>query len=60
VTAEGARVGTLGSLEEFDQKSDTMAAYFERAGFYMQANNVADDKKTATLLAAILFRFCAI
>ena len=47
------RVGVLGNLEEFDQKSDTMAAYLERAALYMDANEVADEKKTATFLTAI-------
>ena len=53
MATDGARAGTLGNLEEFDPKSDTMAAYLERAAFYMDANHVADEKKTATLLTAI-------
>ena len=51
--ADGARAGTLGNLEEFDPKDDTMAAYLERAAFYMDANNVVNEKKAATLLTAI-------
>ena len=30
-----------------------MAAYLERAALYMDANEVADEKKTATFLTAI-------
>jgi len=44
---EGAttvRTDVVGNLEEFDPKNDTMAAYIERAAFYMDANNVPDKK----------------
>ncbi len=54
--AEGAtpvRAGAVGNLEEFDPKNDSMAAYIERAAFYMEANNVADEKKTATFLTSL-------
>ena len=47
------RAGAVGHLEEFDPKNDTMAAYIERATFYMEANNVAEDKKTATFLTTL-------
>jgi len=53
---EGAttvRAGVVGNLEEFDPKNDTMAAYIERAAFYMDANNVPDGKKAATFLSAL-------
>ena len=44
---EGAttvRTDVVGNLEEFDPKNDTMAAYIERAAFYMDTNNVPDKK----------------
>ena len=43
----------VGHLEEFDPKNDIMAAYIERATFYIEANNVAEDKKTATFLTIL-------
>ena len=51
--AESVRAGAVGHLEEFDPKNDTMAAYLERAAFYMEANNVQDAKKAATFLASL-------
>ena len=47
------RAGAVGHLEEFDPKNDTMAVYIERATFYIEANNVAEDKKTATFLTIL-------
>ena len=32
--------GTIGSLEAFDSKTDTVAAYAERAELYMDANDM--------------------
>ena len=43
----------VGTLEEFDPKGDSMAAYIERALMYLDANNVPQNKKAATLLSAI-------
>ena len=45
--------GVVGTLEEFDTKSELMAAYIERATVYMDANNVPLSKRAATLLSAI-------
>jgi len=53
---EGAttvRAGVVGNLEEFDPKNNTMVAYIERTAFYMDANNVPDEKKAATFLSAL-------
>lgn len=45
--------GMVGTLGEFDPKSDSMTAYIERAMMYMDANNVPQDRRAATLLIAI-------
>ena len=47
------RAVAVGHLEEFDPKNDTMVAYIERAAFYMEANNEAEDKKTAMFLTTL-------
>ena len=43
----------VGTLEEFDAKSESMAAYIERAMVYMDANNIPPPKRATTLLSAI-------
>ena len=54
--SETVYAGTVGKLEEFDPKSDTMTAYIERAMFFFDANNTPGDKRAATFLR-ILFRY---
>ena len=45
--------GGVGKLEEFDPKSDSMAAYIEQAVLYLDANNVPESKRTSTFLCAL-------
>ena len=51
--SETVFAGTVGKLEEFDPKSDTMTAYIERAMFFFYANNILGDKRAATFLSAL-------
>ena len=39
---------TIGSLEAFDPKTDTVAAYAERAEVYMDANDMPETRRGAT------------
>jgi len=50
-----AATGVLvyGQLGEFDPGSEEISTYLERMQLYMEANNVADDKKVAVLLTVI-------
>ena len=52
-TAPTIYAGVVGTLEEFDIKSESMAAYIERATMFLDANNVLQNKRAATLLSAI-------
>ena len=45
--------GTIGSLEAFDSKTDTVAAYAERAELYMDANDMPEARRVATFLNCI-------
>ena len=45
--------GMVGKLEEFDPKTDLITAYIERAALYLDANNVPEDRRPATLLSAL-------
>ena len=45
--------GTIGSLEAFDPKTDTVAAYVERAELYMDANDMPDARRVATFLNCV-------
>ena len=38
--------GMVGTLGEFNPKSDSMTAYIERAMMYMDANNVPQDRRS--------------
>ena len=43
----------LGTLQEFDPKSDNISTYLERLQLYFEANGVEDDHKVAVLLTVI-------
>ena len=43
----------LGSLGEFDYRTDSVSSYLERMQLYFEANAVADDRKVAVLLTVI-------
>ena len=45
--------GTIGSLEAFDPKTDTVAAYAERAELYMDANDMPEARRVATFLNCV-------
>ena len=45
--------GIVGRLKEFDPRSDSLAVYVERAMLYMDANNIPEAKRAATLLSAL-------
>ena len=45
--------GTIGSLEAFDPKTDTVAAYAKRAELYMDANDMPEARRVATFLNCI-------
>ena len=44
---------TIGSLEAFDPKTDTVAAYAERAELYMDANDMPETRRVATFLNCV-------
>ena len=52
-TALTVYAGVVGTLEEFDIKSESMAAYIERATKFLDANNIPQYKRATTLLSAI-------
>ena len=43
----------LGSLGEFDYRTDSVSSYLEQMQLYFEANAVADDRKVAVLLTVI-------
>ena len=43
----------LGSLGEFDYRTDSVLSYLKRMQLYFEANAVADDRKVAVLLTVI-------
>ena len=43
----------LGSLGEFDQRSDSIVSYLERMQLYFEANSVDDDRRVAVLLTVV-------
>ena len=42
--------GTIGSLEVFDPKTNTVTVYAERAELYMEANDMPETRRVATFL----------
>ena len=45
--------GTIGSLEAFHPKTDTVTAYVERVELYMDANDMPEARRVATFLNGI-------
>ena len=43
----------LGSLGEFDPRSDSISSYLERMQLYFEANSVKEDRKVAVLLTVV-------
>ena len=49
----GPSQAVLGSLGEFNCKSDSISSYLERMQLYFEANSVKEDRKVADLLTVI-------
>jgi len=44
-SAKAVFAGAMGKLEEFDSNMDNMAAYIERAIFYLDAKDIPEEKR---------------
>ena len=46
-------MATLGRIQEFDPKEETIEAYLERVQIFIQANGIKDEKRFAVLLIVL-------
>ena len=51
--AENSPASIIGSLEPFDPETDNWPAYIERLEQFFSVNNIANEKKVATLVTVI-------
>ena len=45
--------GTIGSLEAFDPKTNTVTVYTERAELYMEADDMPEARRVVTFLNCV-------
>ena len=54
--AENSPASTIGSLEPFDPETDDWPAYIKRLEQFFSVNNIANEKKVATVVTVIDIR----
>ena len=51
---------TIGFMQEFQPGSESITAYLEQLNVFIDANEIADDKRASVLISTIGHKTCAV